>query len=352
MAQYDGATSSGIRHRDRFSGAVRALREEDVTLLVGVVEGDPPSRDILGTRPDTRYVFIDPASQLPGEAVEADALLIWNVRSGYLREHWSRFTRLRWVHAGTADVERVLFPELAASDVVLTNWRYVFDQALAEYTIGLMLALSKDVATTIRHQLEHRWVQRETETLSGKTVVMLGVGPIARRIAQLAKALGMSVRGIGRTARAADPDFGDIAASDALPASFAATDYVVMVLPSTPETAGMVGAAALGVLKPTARLVNVGRGSTLDQDALCTALREGRIAGAALDVMSPEPLPADSPLWDVPNLILSPHMSGDHAGWQQDIADLFIRNLERFQRDEPLLNVVDKSLGYAPSEHP
>ena len=349
MAQYDGATSSGIRHRDRFSGAVRALREEDVTLLVGVVEGDPPSRDILGTRPDTRYVFIDPASQLPGEAVEADALLIW---SGYLREHWSRFTRLRWVHAGTADVERVLFPELAASDVVLTNWRYVFDQALAEYTIGLMLALSKDVATTIRHQLEHRWVQRETETLSGKTVVMLGVGPIARRIAQLAKALGMSVRGIGRTARAADPDFGDIAASDALPASFAATDYVVMVLPSTPETAGMVGAAALGVLKPTARLVNVGRGSTLDQDALCTALREGRIAGAALDVMSPEPLPADSPLWDVPNLILSPHMSGDHAGWQQDIADLFIRNLERFQRDEPLLNVVDKSLGYAPSEHP
>ena len=114
----------------------------------------------------------------------------------------------------------------------------------------------------------------------------------------------------------------------------------------------MVDAAALGALKPTARLINVGRGSTLDQDALSTALREGRLAGAALDVMTPEPLPADSPLWDVPNLIISPHMSGDHAGWQREIADLFTRNLERFQRGEPLLNVVDKRLGYAPSEHP
>ncbi len=323
-----------------------------MTLIVGVVEGDTPSRDLLGSRPDVRYVFIDPSLPMPPEAVEADALLIWNVRSGYLRENWSGFTRLRWVHAGTAGVERVLFPELAASEVVLTNSRHVFDQALAEYTIGLMLALSKDLATTIRRQLEHRWAQRETETLAGKRLVMLGVGPIARRTAQLAKAFGMSVRGIGRTARAGDPDFGDIAASDSLPELFGDADYVVMVLPSTPQTAGMVGPAALGALKPSARLVNVGRGSTLDQGALRTALLEGRIAGAALDVMTPEPLPDDSPLWDAPNLIISPHMSGDYAGWQQVIADLFTRNLDRFQRGEPLLNVVDKGLGYAPSEQP
>ena len=352
MAQYHRATRSGIRPRDRFPRAVRPPRDVGVTLIVGVVEDDPPSRDLLDPRPDVRYVFIDPASPLPAEAADADALLIWNVRSGYLRKQWSRLTRLRWVHTGTAGVERVLFPELAASDVVLTNSRHVFDQALAEYTIGLMLALNKDLPTTLRHQQEHRWVQRETETLSGKSVLMLGVGPIARRTAQLASAFGMSVRGVGRTARAGDPDFGDIAASDALPALFAQADYVVMVLPGTPETAGMVGAEALGALKPEARLVNVGRGSTLDQDALCTALREGRLAGAALDVMTPEPLPADSPLWDVPNLIISPHMSGDHAGWQREIADLFMRNLERFQRGEALLNVVDKSLGYAPSGHP
>ncbi|HVC42036.1 MAG TPA: D-2-hydroxyacid dehydrogenase [Candidatus Saccharimonadales bacterium] len=320
-----------------------------MTVLVGVVDGDVPSRRLLGSRPDVRYVFIDPASEPPAEAFDVDALMMWNVRTGFLREHWSRFTRLRWVHSGTAGVERVLFPELAAGDVVLTNSRYIFDQALAEYTIGLMLALTKDLVTTFRHQTEHRWVQRETETLSGKTAVLVGVGPIARRIAQIATALGMSVRGIGRTARAGDADFGDIAAPDALPSLFTEADYVVMVLPSTPQTAGMVDAEAIGRLKPTARLVNVGRGSTLDQDALCDALRAGRLAGAALDVMRPEPLPADSPLWDVPNLIISPHMSGDHSGWQRDIADLFARNLDRFLRGETLLNVVDKRLGYAPS---
>ena len=135
----------------------------------------------------------------------------------------------------------MLFPELAASDVVVTNSRYIFDQALAEYTIGLMLALCKDLPATVRHQTEHRWKQRETESLSGKVVLMVGVGPIARRTAQLAKAIGMSVRGIGRSARAGDPDFGDIAGPDALPALFTDADYVVMVLPSTPETQGMVG---------------------------------------------------------------------------------------------------------------
>jgi phosphoglycerate dehydrogenase-like enzyme len=323
-----------------------------MTLLVGVIEGDPPSRDVLGSRPDVRFLFIDPASPPQDEAFDVDAILMWNVRSGLLREQWDRFTRLRWVHAGSAGVERVLFPELVASDVVLTNSRYIFDEALAEYTVGLMLALSKDLMTTFQHQAAHRWVQRESDTLSGKSVVMVGVGPIARRTAQLAKAFGMSVRGIGRTARAGDPDFGDIAAPEAMPALFAGADYVVMVLPGTPETAGMVGAAALGALKPGARLINVGRGSTLDQDALCDALRGRSLAGAALDVMSPEPLPTDSPLWDIPNLLISPHMSGDHTGWQRDIAELFLRNLERFQRGEPLLNVVDKRLGYVPAGAP
>jgi phosphoglycerate dehydrogenase-like enzyme len=322
-----------------------------MTLLVGVVEGDIPSRDVLAPLPDVGYVFIDPPSDPPPETFDVDALLIWNPRSGVLRENWSRFRRLRWVHAGSAGVERVLFPELAASDVVVTNSRYVFDQALAEYTIALMLALSKDLLTTFRYQAERHWVQRETETLSGKSAVMVGVGPIARRTAQLAKAFGMSVCGIGRTARTGDPDFGDIASPDELTTLFANTDYVVMLLPSTPQTEGMVDAAAVAALKPTARLVNLGRGSTLDQDALCDALRAGRLAGAALDVMRPEPLPADSPLWDVPNLLISPHMSGDHAGWQRDIAGLFLRNLERFLRGEPLLNVVDKTLGYAPSQH-
>jgi phosphoglycerate dehydrogenase-like enzyme len=321
-----------------------------VSLVVGVVEDDSSSRDILESRPDVRYVFIEPDSPPPAEATDADALLVWSARGGYLRRHWSEFTRLRWVQVGSAGVDRVLFPELVASDVTLTNSRHIFDEALAEYTIGLMLALSMDLQTTMRHQLEHRWVQRESDTLAGRSAVLVGVGPIARRTAQLAKAFGMSVRGIGRTARSGDPDFGDIAGPGGVHALFAEADYVVMILPSTPETVGMIDAAAIGALKPTARLVNVGRGVTLDQDALASALREGRLAGAALDVMTPEPLPSDSPLWDIPNLIISPHMSGDRTGWQQDIARLFLTNLDRFRSGQPLLNVIDKQLGYAPSE--
>ena len=133
-----------------------------MTLLVGVVEGETPSRGVLPPRPDMGYVFIDPSSEPPPEAFDVDALLIWNPRSGVLRENWKRFGRLRWVHTGTAGVERVLFPELVASDVVLTNSRYVFDEALAEYTIALMLALGKDLLTTFRYQNEHRWAPRET----------------------------------------------------------------------------------------------------------------------------------------------------------------------------------------------
>jgi len=178
------------------------------------------------------------------------------------------------------------------------------------------------------------------------------VGPIARRTARMASALGMTVRGVGRTARTGDPDFGDVAASTDLVDALADADYVVLVLPGTPSTAGLVDAATIGSLKPTARLINVGRAATLDQTALAEALRSGRLAGAALDVVSPEPLPAGDPLWDVPNLIISPHMSGDHAGWREEAVAIFERNLERWLRGEPLLNVIDKRLGYAPREHP
>ncbi len=321
-------------------------------VLVGVVEGEEPSRGLLGSHPGVRFAFIDPSGATAADVRHADALFIWNVRGGFLRQHWSRFDRLRWVHTATAGVEHLLFPELVASDVVVTNSRFLFDQALAEYTIGLMLCLSKDFGTTVIHQTQHHWDQRATETLAGKVAVMVGVGPIARRTAQMARALGMTVHGVGRTARAGDPDFGDIAASTHLVEALADADYVVMVLPGTPSTAGMVDAATIRSLKPTARLINVGRAATLDQNALAEALRTGGLAGAALDVVSPEPLPADDPLWDVPNLIISPHMSGDHKGWRNEAVAIFERNLERWRLEEPLLNLVDKRLGYAPREHP
>jgi phosphoglycerate dehydrogenase-like enzyme len=295
-----------------------------------------------------RYELVVSGSQPLDDVLAADAVFAWNVRNRFLQDNWQRLDHLRWVHTASAGVERVLFPELVESDVVLTNSRFVFDQPMAEWVIGMMLVLSKDFRTTLAHQAQRRWLQRETDTLGGKVVVMVGVGPIARATARLAKAFGMEVHGIGRTARTGDPDFGDIASRDGMRALFAGADYVVMVLPNTAQTAGMVDAAALAALKPSARLINVGRAATLDQEALVRALRDGRLAAAALDVVSPEPLPSDDPLWGVPNLLISPHDSGNVRGWQKPILDLFERNLDNWLRGAPLLNIVDKHLGYAP----
>ncbi len=315
--------------------------------LIAVVEDEASNAALLTPRTGVRYVFVEPTSPPPEDVFQCDALFTWDPSNPFLRDNWSRLPNLRWVHTSSAGVDRLLFPELVNSDVVLTNSRYVFDEALAEYVIGLMLMMSKDLATTLALQREHRWVKRETDTLQGKVVVLVGVGPIARQVARFAKGFGMVVHGIGRTARSGDPDFGDITTPETLQRVFATADYVVMVLPKTPATEQLVDADALAALRPAARLINVGRAWSLDQDALVRALREGRLAAAALDVVTPEPLPADDPLWDTPNLLISPHMSGDRRGWQADIARLFDSNLELWLRGEPLRNVIDKHLGYA-----
>jgi phosphoglycerate dehydrogenase-like enzyme len=316
--------------------------------VVAVVDDATPSSALLTPHAGVRYVFIEPGTSPPEDVFRCDALFTWDPSNPFLRDSFSRLTNLRWVHASSAGVDRLLFPELVDSDVVLTNSRYVFDEALAEYVIGLMLMMSKDLGTTLALQREHRWVKRESDTLRDKVAVLVGVGPIARQVARFAKAFGMVVRGVGRTARSGDPDFGDITTAESLQSLFAVADYVIMVLPKTPATEHLVDDAALRALRPAARLINVGRAWSLDQDALVRALRGGRLAGAALDVVTPEPLPADDPLWDTPNLIISPHMSGDHRGWQADIARLFDANLALWLRGEPLRNVVDKHLGYAP----
>jgi phosphoglycerate dehydrogenase-like enzyme len=219
---------------------------------------------------------------------------------------------------------------------------------MAEYTIGLMLAAAKDLTTTINRQAAHEWKARETETLFGKTLVVVGVGPIGRETARLARAFGMRLIGVGRTARH-DSDFGPIIASADLASVLPEADYLLLIAPRTPATEGLIGRDALALLKPSARVINVGRGAIIDQKELHRALVEGRIAGAALDVFEKEPLPEDDPMWNTPNLLISPHMAGDYTGWRRDNADLFGENLRRWIAREPLLNVVDKALGYVPN---
>ena len=312
-----------------------------------VIDPTGKSRALLEGGVEVRYVFIDPSESLTGDAADADALFVWG-SGDFLKDNWHRFLSVRWIHSASAGVDRLLFPELVRSDVVLTSSRNIFDRAMAEYTIGLMLAAAKDFTTTISRQAAHEWKARETESLFGKTLIVVGVGPIGRETARLAKAFGMRLIGVGRTARE-DPDFGPIIASTDLASVLPEADYLLLIAPRTPITEGLIGREAIALLKPSARVINVGRGSIIDQEELRRALVEGRIAGAALDVFEKEPLAKDDPMWDTPNLLVSPHMAGDYAGWRRDAADLFMENLRRWTAREPLLNVVDKALGYVPA---
>ena len=285
-----------------------------------------------------------------GEALHgADVLLGWSFREGGLRAVWPKAGSLRWIHWTGAGVDALLFPELVASDVVLTNARGVFDRAMAEYVLGLILSFAKRFPETTRHQTERRWEHRLGEMITGKRALVVGVGSIGTEIARMLKATGMRVEGIGRRARSSHPVFDAVHANAELLAALGRADYVVIVVPLTDATRGMFGAAELAAMRPTARLVNVARGAVLDESALVEALRDGRIAGAALDVAATEPLPIESPLWDLPSVIVSPHMSGDFVGYQEALVAAFVENFYRYRRGEILSNVVDKASGFVPS---
>jgi phosphoglycerate dehydrogenase-like enzyme len=284
------------------------------------------------------------AEQLPGAGV----LLGWNFRGRELADNWHRATDLRWIHWGGAGVDAALFPELADSDVILTNSRGLFDRPMAEFCLAYMLREIKLLPLLAKQQHEHMWKHHYTTTLTGQTAVIYGVGSIGREIARLLRAVGVNVCGVGRSARTGDADFGTIhgAAEKRLP--LAEADWVIGILPGTAQTTDYFDAAFFAAMKPTARFINLGRGTAVLENDLIAALNDREIAGAMLDVFRREPLPSDSPLWDVPNLMISPHLSGDYAGYPADIAQLFFDNLERYAAGKPLNNVVDKKLGFVP----
>lgn len=279
----------------------------------------------------------------------ADVLFAWDWTSDALPSAWSGADKLQWVHVAAAGVDKFLFPELVASDALVTNSRGVFDDAMAEWVLGTTLLFAKDLRATLDYQRAHEWRHRETERIAGKTALVVGAGSIGRACARLLRAAGLNVRGVGRRARPGDADFTDIVATEDLDDVLGEADYVVITAPLTDQTNRLFDAARLRRMKPSARLINVGRGPIVVTDDLIAALREGVIAGAALDVFEEEPLPPGSPVWDTPGLLVSPHMSGDYIGWLDTLADVFTDNFERWREGAPLHNLVDKQLGYVPA---
>ena len=320
---------------------------DNITLVIHGVETAEQIPGIDRISADTRILCAPDLASLQHHLPEADALLGWNFRATELQQAWPLVDRLRWIQWGGAGVDAVLFPELVASDVQLTNARGVFDRAMAEYTLGLILSFGKDFFETYTAQREHRWSYRLTELMAGRSVVVVGVGSIGREIARVLKRMDFVVSGVGRSARGADPDFGDIHGVSDLNTFLPEADYVVLITPLTPETRGLFGAEQFSAMKSSARFINLGRGELVDEGALLEALQGGQIAGAGLDVFCTEPLPTESPFWDLENVIVSPHISGDYRGHQEAMAGIFLENFERFRDGRELLNRIDKSLGFA-----
>lgn len=315
-----------------------------VAVLYSPENGPPPGLEPLDDVAAVRYAST--AGELEDVLADAEALYVSDFRSTDLEAAWRRAGNLRWVHAGGAGVDALLFPRLVASDVTVTNSRGVFDRPIAEYVIGLVLAFAKDLPTTLALQRRHTWWHRETERLVGSRLLVIGAGPIGRAIVALARAFEMETTVLARSARASDPELGSVLGASDLRSALAEADYVVVAAPLTRETEGMIGAQELARMKPTARLINVGRGPVVDEEALLEALRSREIAGAALDVFVNEPLPPTHPFWDLPGMIVSPHMAGDFIGWTRALSELFLENYRRWLEGRPLLNVVDKERGY------
>ncbi len=318
--------------------------------LVVVARVDRPPPGLPETESGARYEFARDEIELRRALAEAEVMFAWNFADPAVFEKtFDAARQLRWIHAAGVGVEPLLFPKVVASQVVVTNAGGVYEQTMAEYAVMLMLQMAKDAVHTWEDQRAHHWNRRRADTLQGRTVLIVGAGAIGRAIARLARALDMITIGVARTGRPGDAEFEAIHGSSELSAVVGRADYVVLVAPLTKVTAEMVDREVLSRMKPTARLINLGRAGLVDEEALLEALRMKRIAGAALDVYWEEPLPPTHPLWDMPNVIVSPHMSGDVSDTHQRFVRSFVDNLYRWQANLPLRHVVDKTLGFRPS---
>ena len=262
--------------------------------------------------------------------------------------------KLRWIHAPSAAVHQFLFPQLVHSDVILTNSSEVHGPVVAEHVIALIFALAKKIPQAVRAQQDRVWAQEAIWTnrpkpreIAGATLGLIGVGSIGHHVAKMASAIGMRVMAVREHPDREKPEGVDsVLPTSAIDTLLGQSDFVAMSVPLTPETRGLMNAERFAKMRPGAYLINVGRGPQVDELTLEHALRNHQIAGAALDVFDKEPLPPDSPLWRLDNLLITPHTAGMTEKLWQRHYELFSANLRRYFAGEPLEYVVNKEKGY------
>jgi D-2-hydroxyacid dehydrogenase (NADP+) len=299
--------------------------------------------------PEMRVVHLPSYDRLPQELPDTDIFVGYSLRA----EQLTHAKKLKWIHSTAAGVAQLMYPELRDSGIVVTNPSGVFSPPMAEHTMGLLLALARNFPDSTRHQDRAHWgqqaiwdqPQRLTE-LSGKVLLIIGFGSIGRELAKRASAFDMRVWGVTRSGKGDAAHAEKILPAQQLEEALPHADYVVIAAPETAETRHLIGAAQIARMKRGARLINVGRGSLLDESALISALEKGALSGAALDVTGAEPLPPDSPLWKTPNLFITPHTSAvSDRLWHRETA-LLMDLLERWFDGRQMFNQVDFARGY------
>jgi phosphoglycerate dehydrogenase-like enzyme len=321
------------------------MEDQTPRVVILAAEGQPRPYNLTEIEA-LAHVTVTDAAGLAEASQGANVLFLWDFFSSALRDAWPRADSLRWVHVAAAGVDAMMFDELRSSDVVVTNAHGTFDQPIAEFVLASILAHDKQLHRSKDLQQQVLWQHRELTRTGGSHALVVGTGGIGRATARLLRAVGLEVRGVGRTAREDDPDFGTVYASADLAAHAGWADHVVLIAPLTEQTRNMLDARVLAAMKPSAHLVNVGRGALVDEPALIQALCDGEIAAASLDVFSEEPVPASHPFWGMENVHMSAHMCGDVIGWRDALARQFLGNLERWTAGGRLANVVDKERGY------
>jgi phosphoglycerate dehydrogenase-like enzyme len=299
--------------------------------------------------PSVTFVSVEDDATLPAALADAEVYSGWN----FPPEAFSLAPKLRWINSASAGVEANLFPALVESEVILTNAAGLHSVNIPEHCLAMMLSLARNFPTAQRLQEKHEWNRWAViagnggiRELAGSNLAVIGAGAIGLGIVKLGAALDMRVRVLRRRPGEPVPGAEAVVGPQDLHALLGWADFVVLAAPLTAETTGMIDAAAVAAMRSSTIFVNVGRGELVDDDALIAALQAGGIAAAGLDVFREEPLPADSPYWALENALLTPHVSGYRPDFFARIVAMFEANLARWVRGEPLVNVVDKRLGY------
>jgi phosphoglycerate dehydrogenase-like enzyme len=316
-----------------------------ITILVRAPIGAGQLERIAQAAPDARVVTADEAKTNPTLWSEADVVFTHHLKPERLHEA----KKLRWIQTMGAGVEWLLAPEvIARKELTITNASGVHAEPIAEHVFGLILALARRLPTVLALQRESHWEPAKFQsvpTLAGATLGILGLGAIGRHIAAIGAAFHMRVIGMRRGTTPVS-NVERLYSPEQLPELLGEAHYVINALPLTPTTRRLIGPEQFAAMRGDAIFINIGRGGTVQTDALVTALREKRIGGAGLDVTDPEPLPSDHPLWSLDNVLITPHYSGGRPGYAARVTDIFLRNLAKYRAGEPLENVVDAHAGY------